>query len=77
VRYPILLSDVGLAQRFGAPGFPTTFVVAPDGTIEGLHVGYFDRSDLEHSLAAVRAYRSAVDKLEARVPSSPRRSPDG
>jgi thiol-disulfide isomerase/thioredoxin len=59
VRYPILLGDVGLAQRFAAPGFPATFFVAPDGTITDPHVGYLDRGDLEQSLALTLAYARA------------------
>lgn len=77
VDYPILMSDVGLAQRFGAPGFPATFVLAPDGTIQDLHVGYLERSDLEASLTAVRSYWKAVGELEAQAAPRVGRSPDG
>jgi peroxiredoxin len=77
VRYPIALADVGLAQRFAAPGFPATYFVAPDGTIAEPHVGYLDRADLESSLARVRAYWSAVGKLDAQASPRAGRSPDG
>jgi thiol-disulfide isomerase/thioredoxin len=77
VRYPILLSDVGLAQRFAAPGFPATYFVAPDGTTGAPHVGYLDRGDLEASLARVQAYWSSVSGLEAQASPRVGRSPDG
>ena len=77
VRYPILLSDVGLAQRFAAPGFPATYFVAPDGTTTAPHVGYLDRADLEASLALVKSYWRAVGSLEAQASPRVGRSPDG
>jgi len=67
VRYPILLGDVGLAQRFAAPGFPATYFVAPDGTMSDPHVGYLDRADLEESLARVRSYADAVRRVQAQA----------
>ena len=51
VRYPILLGDADLAQRFGALGFPTLVIVAPDGTIEERHVGLIERAQLEEALS--------------------------
>jgi peroxiredoxin len=50
VRYPILLGDEDLARRFGAPGFPTLVVVAPDGSIQFMHSGFLERAELEKSL---------------------------
>ena len=77
VRYPILLADVGLAQRFAAPGFPATYFVAPDGTTSDPHVGYLDRGDLEQSLAELRAYWSSVEQVGAQESPRVGRSPDG
>jgi len=65
VRYPILLADIDLSQRYGVPGFPATFVIAPDGTIEELHVGSVDLAELEASVASARAYEEALRQLEA------------
>ena len=65
VRYPILLSDIDLSQRYGVPGFPATFVIAEDGTIEDLHVGSLEVTELEASLASARAYGAALRKGEA------------
>jgi thiol-disulfide isomerase/thioredoxin len=77
VRYPILLGDVGLAQRFAAPGFPATYFVTPDGTMSDPHVGYLDRGDLEQSLALARSFARARARAEAQAPPRVGRSPDG
>lgn len=77
VRYPTLLAGIDLSQRFGAPGFPATFVIAPDGTIEDLHVGSLDRSELEASLAAARSYAKSLEGSEAQGSPRTGRSPDG
>jgi thiol-disulfide isomerase/thioredoxin len=50
VAYPILVGGEELARRFGALGFPTLYVVAPDGTIELSHVGLIELADLEGAL---------------------------
>ena len=50
VAYPILLGDEDLAKRFGAMGFPTLVIVAPDGTIESRHVGLIEQAQLEEAL---------------------------
>jgi thiol-disulfide isomerase/thioredoxin len=56
VRYPILLGGEDLARRFGAVGFPTLFVVAPDGSVHAQHVGLIEVEVLEEELAAGRAH---------------------
>ena len=55
VRYPILMGDDGLARRFGAMGFPTLVIIAPDGTIDSRHVGLVERESLEEAVARQRA----------------------
>jgi len=62
VRYPILIGDFDLAQRFGAPGLPVSFLIAPDGNVIDRHIGFLEVADLEHSLALARSYRSAVQR---------------
>jgi len=52
IRYPVLLGDEDLAQRFGALGFPTLYVVAPDGSIDSVHQGVVSEPELEEALAA-------------------------
>ncbi|MEE2665808.1 MAG: TlpA disulfide reductase family protein [Myxococcota bacterium] len=76
VRYPILLADIGLAQRFAAPGFPATYFIAPDGTMADPLLGDLDRADLEQSLARVRAYWRAVGRLDPQASPRAGRSPD-
>jgi thiol-disulfide isomerase/thioredoxin len=52
VRYRVLLGDEGLARDFGALGFPTLFVVAPDGSVHSSHVGVVSPEALEAAVAA-------------------------
>jgi cytochrome c biogenesis protein CcmG/thiol:disulfide interchange protein DsbE len=63
VRYPILIGDYELAQQFGAPGLPVSFVVAPDGRVIDRHIGFIEVADLEQSLALVRSYWRASQSL--------------
>lgn len=56
IRYRVVLGDEALAQRFGAIGFPTLFVLRPDGTIDSTHMGLVDPDELEAAVeAAARA----------------------
>ena len=55
VDYPILLGDDDLARRFGAMGFPTLVIVAPNGSVDSRHVGLIEHGDLEEALARQRA----------------------
>lgn len=57
IRYRVLLGDEALAQRFGAIGFPTLYVLRADGTIDSTHVGLVDPEELE---AAVREAEGAA-----------------
>jgi thiol-disulfide isomerase/thioredoxin len=50
IQYPVLLGDESLAQEYGAFGFPTLYVVAPDGTLVAHHVGVITREELEEAL---------------------------
>jgi peroxiredoxin len=50
VRYPILLADDSLARKFGAMGFPTLIVIAPDGSIDSRHIGLIEQDDLESAV---------------------------
>jgi thiol-disulfide isomerase/thioredoxin len=51
-RYPILTgADEDLARRFGAMGFPALVVVAPDGTIDSIHLGLTTADELEDKVA--------------------------
>jgi peroxiredoxin len=50
-RYPILVgADEDLARRFGALGFPALVIVAPDGTIDSVHVGLTTLKELEEQV---------------------------
>jgi thiol-disulfide isomerase/thioredoxin len=52
IRYRVLLGDEGLAQRYGALGFPTLFVLGPEGAILAVHSGVITEQALEEALAA-------------------------
>ena len=54
VRYPILMGGEDLARKYGAMGFPTTFVVGPDGGLVEHHVGLIETETLEKAVAAER-----------------------
>jgi thiol-disulfide isomerase/thioredoxin len=51
VRYRILFGDEGLARDYGAFGFPTLFVVRPDGTVHSSHVGVASPEELDAAVA--------------------------
>jgi cytochrome c biogenesis protein CcmG/thiol:disulfide interchange protein DsbE len=55
IRYRVLLGSPELARRWGAIGFPTLFVVAPDGSIASAHVGVATEEELEEALAQLAA----------------------
>jgi thiol-disulfide isomerase/thioredoxin len=56
IRYRILLGDEGLAQRYGAVGFPSLYVIRADGAIDSSHVGLVEPEALEEAVeAALRA----------------------
>jgi cytochrome c biogenesis protein CcmG/thiol:disulfide interchange protein DsbE len=51
VLYRILLGDEGLARDYGALGFPTLYVVRPDGTVHSSHVGVASPEHLDAAVA--------------------------
>jgi cytochrome c biogenesis protein CcmG/thiol:disulfide interchange protein DsbE len=51
IRYRVLLGDEGLAQDFGAFGYPTLYVVRPDGSIHSAHTGVVSPEALEAAVA--------------------------
>jgi thiol-disulfide isomerase/thioredoxin len=51
IRYRVLLGDEGLARDFGALGFPTLYVVRPDGSVHSSHVGVVSPEALEAAVA--------------------------
>jgi peroxiredoxin len=54
MRYRVLLGDERLARDWGALGFPTLFVVAPDGGVDSIHVGVIEAGELEAAVARAR-----------------------
>jgi thiol-disulfide isomerase/thioredoxin len=60
IAYRVVLGDEELAQRYGALGFPTLYVIRADGAIESSHVGLAEPEELEAAVeAALRAGRGA------------------
>ena len=55
VRYPVLLGDDGLAREYGALGFPTFVLIAPDGKIEWTHAGVIEHADIAERLKKLLA----------------------
>ena len=55
IQYPVLVGSESLAQEYGAFGFPSLYVIAPDGTIAANHVGVITREELEEALVTATA----------------------
>lgn len=55
IRYPVLLGDEALARSFGAVGFPTSVLIAPDGNMSRAHAGLVEKEDLDARLACLQA----------------------
>ena len=50
-EYPVLSgADEDLARRFGALGFPAMIIVAPDGSIDSVHVGLTTAPEIEETI---------------------------
>jgi thiol-disulfide isomerase/thioredoxin len=39
IEYPLIISDDKVAEGLGIPGYPTTFVIAQDGTVYKRYIG--------------------------------------
>ena len=59
VRYPILIGGEDLARKYGAVGFPTLYVVSPEGELRERHVGLIEAETLEAALAMERGAESS------------------
>lgn len=59
IQYPVLLGDESLAQDYGAFGFPSLYVIAPDGSIAANHVGVISEEELEEALIVATARSGA------------------
>jgi peroxiredoxin len=59
VNYPVVVGDVGLANRFGSmPGLPVTLLIDRKGRIAEFHPGKVDRSAFEAEIRQVLAETS-------------------
>lgn len=65
VQYPILVDGEDLARSFGALGFPTLYIITPEGHVETEHVGLIEVSDLETALARQRGEEAPAEGAEA------------
>jgi len=76
IQYPVLVGDESLAQQYGAFGFPSLYVVAPDGSIVANHVGVITEEELEQALlgASKRGEREASGARSEAQPSGARSS---
>lgn len=50
-HYRILMGSEALAREYGAPGFPSLFVIGPEGRIRQRHVGLIEVDELEGLIA--------------------------
>ena len=51
IDYRVLFADETLAQAYGALGFPTLFVVSPEGEIDSMHVGVISEAELDEAVS--------------------------
>jgi cytochrome c biogenesis protein CcmG/thiol:disulfide interchange protein DsbE len=70
LRYRVLLGDEDLAQQYRAFGFPTLYVIRPDGTIHSAHVGVVTPEALEAAVAEWASPASAPAAQRAETPPS-------
>lgn len=59
MRYPVLLGDEALARSFGAVGFPSSVLVAPDGSMTKAHAGLLEQADLDAQIACLQPETAA------------------
>jgi hypothetical protein len=50
-----LLGDEALARSFGAVGFPSSVLVAPDGTATRAHAGVLEQEELDAKIACLQS----------------------
>lgn len=74
IDYRVLLGDERLAQRYGAAGYPTLFVLDARGRIVHRHAGVASREGLEEALARARASAPGGGEAPGRRASSPARA---
>ncbi len=53
-RYPVLLGQLAVADRYGVRSFPTSVVIDAEGNIRSMHVGVVDERMLEKLVARAR-----------------------
>ncbi len=76
IRYPVLLGTEALARDYGAPGFPTLVVVAPDGSMVAQHVGVVEPEELDKLVAQARpAEGTEAGAVEPPAPPAPEAAP--
>ena len=56
-RYPIAIADQDLAIDYGVIGFPTLFVIDPQGRIHTQHMGVLSRPELDEILDEIARER--------------------
>jgi len=56
VRYPVVVGDEDLAERFEVVGFPTYFLFAADGTVAAQYIGKLEEvvDELRRDVAALK-----------------------
>ena len=55
IEYTVLLGSESLAQEYGVFGFPSLYVITPDGSIAASHVGVITEEELEEAVAELAA----------------------
>jgi thiol-disulfide isomerase/thioredoxin len=70
IRYPVLLGDEALARSFGAVGFPTSVLVAPDGSMSRAHAGLVEQEELDARLACLQPEPARAADPAAGTPPS-------
>ncbi len=77
IAYPVLFGDEGLAERFGAPGFPSLFVIDAEGQVAEGHVGVITLEELEAAVRPLLDAGSLRADASSQVPPRPDRKPRG
>ena len=66
IIYPVLLDPKGeVAQTYGIPGVPMTFLINAEGIIKAYKIGAFqNREEIESALKSVFPYLTLIPKIE-------------